>query len=199
MKYAIVFASKHGQTRNISEFIKRKLYEDSENSVHFFDLLLRKEQAHLAQECDVIVIGTPIYVGRFQNSVIKWIKDNKNWLKKKKLAFFTVSLNAEDQHTEARLMDDQLLKDLIQQSGIAPNYVASFSGALNYRDYGFITRWILKRISGKAGGPTDTSRNYEFTHWDQVEEFVKAISTSNVESPFLLSRRLPWETNLSLQ
>jgi menaquinone-dependent protoporphyrinogen oxidase len=33
-------------------------------------------------------------------------------------------------------------------------------------------RWMIKRISQKEGGPADTSRDYEYTDWDQVARFA---------------------------
>jgi len=40
----------------------------------------------------------------------------------------------------------------------------------------------MKRIAKKAGGPTDTSRDYEFTDWTKldrmIEKFVESVSTS---------------------
>ena len=33
-------------------------------------------------------------------------------------------------------------------------------------------RLIMKRIARKAGGPTDTSHDYEFTDWLAIDRFV---------------------------
>jgi menaquinone-dependent protoporphyrinogen oxidase len=30
----------------------------------------------------------------------------------------------------------------------------------------------MKRISRKAGGPVDTSRDYEFTDWNRIDQLV---------------------------
>jgi menaquinone-dependent protoporphyrinogen oxidase len=52
-----------------------------------------------------------------------------------------------------------------------PRWTATFSGALRYTRYGLVTRWVMKMISRATGGPTDTSRDYDFTDWDAVERF----------------------------
>jgi menaquinone-dependent protoporphyrinogen oxidase len=41
-------------------------------------------------------------------------------------------------------------------------------GRLAYREYGFITRWMMRRIAAAEGGPTDTSRNHDLTNWTEV-------------------------------
>jgi len=44
----------------------------------------------------------------------------------------------------------------------------------------------MKRIARKAGGPVDTSRDYEFTDWLKLDlliaEFVESASTSMAEA-----------------
>ena len=38
--------------------------------------------------------------------------------------------------------------------------------------YNFLIRFVMKRIARKAGAPTDTSRDYEFTDWSTLDAFV---------------------------
>jgi menaquinone-dependent protoporphyrinogen oxidase len=44
-----------------------------------------------------------------------------------------------------------------------PAKVHPVAGALLYRQYGFLTRFVLRMISKQKGGDTDTSRDYEYT------------------------------------
>ena len=54
--------------------------------------------------------------------------------------------------------------------------------ALLYSKYNFVVRFIMKAIATKAGGPVDTSRDYEFTDWNKldhlIENFVESASGS---------------------
>jgi menaquinone-dependent protoporphyrinogen oxidase len=34
----------------------------------------------------------------------------------------------------------------------------------------------MKRIARKEGGPTDTSRDYEYTDWEAVDRFADAFA-----------------------
>jgi menaquinone-dependent protoporphyrinogen oxidase len=34
----------------------------------------------------------------------------------------------------------------------------------------------MKRIARKAGAPTDTSRDYEFTNWQALDRFVEQLA-----------------------
>ena len=46
------------------------------------------------------------------------------------------------------------------------------AGALRYTHYNWLKRWMMKRIVTKAGGNTDTSRDYEYTDWAAVRAFA---------------------------
>ena len=62
-----------------------------------------------------------------------------------------------------------------QQTVWRPAQVGLFSGALLYRQYGFLKRLMMKKIvSSKPGGlSTDTSRDHEYTDWEQVKRFAE--------------------------
>ena len=53
----------------------------------------------------------------------------------------------------------------------------SLAGRLAYSKYNFIVRLLMKRIARKEGGPTDTSRDYEFTDWSRVESLAHEFAT----------------------
>ena len=49
------------------------------------------------------------------------------------------------------------------------------AGALPYSKYSWWKRWMMRRIVAKAGGDTDTSRDYEYTDWNDLSEFVRSV------------------------
>ena len=58
------------------------------------------------------------------------------------------------------------------ETGWTPPHTKQVAGALLYRKYNFFMRWVMKRIAAKAGGDTDTSRDYEYTDWNDVRAFA---------------------------
>jgi menaquinone-dependent protoporphyrinogen oxidase len=50
--------------------------------------------------------------------------------------------------------------------------IVCFAGRLAYTKYGFLKRFLMKRIARKEGASTDTSRDHEFTKWSDVEQFA---------------------------
>ncbi len=37
-------------------------------------------------------------------------------------------------------------------------------------------RWVVKGISKRRGGPSDTSRDFESTDWRKVKQFVESFA-----------------------
>jgi menaquinone-dependent protoporphyrinogen oxidase len=58
------------------------------------------------------------------------------------------------------------------ETGWHPRRVELVAGALPYTRYNFLVRFVMRRISRKEGGDTDTSRDYEYTDWAAVDRFA---------------------------
>ena len=68
-----------------------------------------------------------------------------------------------------------LVDDLLNEFGYDPDAVGLFAGAVMYTKYGWIKRRIMKSIVAKEGGDTDTSRDFEYTDWDAVDDFARDV------------------------
>ncbi len=53
---------------------------------------------------------------------------------------------------------------------------ASFAGALQYLEYDFFTRLLIKMMMRRDGQPTDSSQDYDYTDWDAVERFGRQVA-----------------------
>jgi menaquinone-dependent protoporphyrinogen oxidase len=78
-------------------------------------------------------------------------------------------------YSAPRSPSERKFENFEQQTGWRPVQIGLFSGALLYRQYGFLKRLMMKRIvSSKPGNlSTDTSRDHEYTEWDAVERFAE--------------------------
>lgn len=54
-------------------------------------------------------------------------------------------------------------------------YQRAVKGALPYTRYNWLKK-IMKRIVSKAGGDTDTTRDYEYTDWDDLRVFAREFA-----------------------
>lgn len=177
MKYvAIVTSTQYGQTTKIAERIREILHSHGLDA-HLFSM---QENGDLTSapvdRFDAVIIGAPVYAGGFPQVIRRWTFQNAGELNGIPCAFFSVSLNAADSREQARKEDLRLIDKFITDTGLRPKLTAPLIGALHYRKYGFLKRWLLKRISASAGGPTDTSRDHELTDWEAVKQFAEAFA-----------------------
>ncbi len=82
-----------------------------------------------------------------------------------------MSLTAAGNDTDSQETARELLAELPTETGWEPDRTLTVAGALKYRQYG-LKRFAMRGIAGRAGGDTDTSRNHEYTDWDDVESFA---------------------------
>lgn len=187
-KIAIVYASRSGQTGKIARYMENKLQERGFST----QLVNAKDKSCLlASNIDAVIYGSPVYGGKFSKAVVSWVIGHHFLLTKIPTAAFSVSLNVADKRNAARAADDELLRKLMHQSGWIPDFAASFAGALKYRAYSWPMRLIMKRISRAAGGDTDTSKDYEYTKWSEVDSFLSAFTAGNMNSRFATFQRFP--------
>ena len=72
---------------------------------------------------------------------------------------------------------------LLRESGWQPTIARSFTGAVAYTKYPWLLRWVMKRISRQKGLPTDTSRDWDLTEWDQADRFGRALAATFAVGP----------------
>ena len=130
-KVAIVYSSKMGQTEKIARYLEEKLQERG--------LLTERHrldygEGELSPNVEAVILGGPVYAGKFRPSLLAWAKDHTDIAARLPVALFTVTLNAADKHESARADDARLLRELAEQTGWQPRLGASFAGALKYRE-----------------------------------------------------------------
>jgi menaquinone-dependent protoporphyrinogen oxidase len=122
---------------------------------------------------DAVILGASVHVGRHSRPVTELVQRHRAALEVVPAAFFSVSLSAAGKTDRQQRNARGLVDEFLMETGWRPTATATFAGALLYRDYGFLKRMLLRWIAGREGGDTDTSRNYEYTDWGQVEHFTR--------------------------
>ena len=119
-----------------------------------------------------IVVCASVHGGRYQRNVIKWVRAHAPALSTKRTAFVSVCLGVLQKDPKVDRDLDGIAERFFAATNWQPARVKKIAGALMYRKYGFFKRWIMKRISAKAGGDIDTTRDYEYTDWNDLQAFV---------------------------
>lgn len=125
---------------------------------------------------DGVVVAASIIMGRHQRYVRTWVSDHVDTLNTMPGAFISVNGAPPEPTAKWRAAANRYVRKFVDGTGWRPRWLATFAGALRYSRYGPLTRWIMKRIAASEGGPTDTSRDYDFTDWDAVDRFGKDLA-----------------------
>jgi|SRR5215212_1516686 len=171
-KIAILYGTAEGQAAKISEHIV-ELARDRDHEAEAMDI----KDVHAGfplEEYDAVIVGASIHMGEHESYVRDFVKQNREPLEHVPSAFFSVSLTAREHTDEARAQTEGYVERFLEETGWHPDMVGIFAGALRYTQYGFIKRHLMKKISKDGGSAdTDTSRDYEYTDWNDVRHFAE--------------------------
>lgn len=167
MKALILFSSRDGQTREVAFYIANQLKETRVCDV--FDIQLVKEIDW--SQYDRVLIGASIRYGHFQPVVAKFVKTHLTALQQRVSGFYSVNLTARKPEKRTPQTNAYTRKFLLQ-SPWEPDCCAVFAGALRYPRYGFFDKFMIKLIMRMTKGETDTSKEVEYTDWQQVTRFA---------------------------
>lgn len=176
-KVLILYCTRYGQTRKIAEAMQAE-FQRLGSGVDVMEAAVRPNRGDL-ETYDAVVIGAPVYKSRFPRYLESWISKESETLNQMPSAFYSVCLgilergNAQTQSAERRIIEE-----MFARTGWQPISWRTFAGALNYRKYNWLVRIVMKRIAKKAGGDTDTSRDYEYTDFEDVRLFVREFLNS---------------------
>jgi menaquinone-dependent protoporphyrinogen oxidase len=123
---------------------------------------------------DAVLIGGSVHMGKHSPKLEQFVLDHRESLQQVPSAFFSVSLSAagtDQQQREAQ----QLLDDFLRRTQWNPIRSQTLAGALLYREYNFIKRWLMRRVMKQTRGEADSSRNYDYTDWRAVNRFVDSF------------------------
>jgi menaquinone-dependent protoporphyrinogen oxidase len=68
-----------------------------------------------------------------------------------------------------------VLERFVTRTRWRPALTTHVAGALPLYSVRLAQRWMMRRIARRAGGGTDTTRDYEYTDWDELSRFVVAF------------------------
>lgn len=170
MHFVLIYDSIEGQTRKISKHIEALLKSNHHSCV----TILATDEDAIFDPVDAIgiIVCAPVHTGTFPKSVYRLLKRQHSELMAHPGAFISVSLAAASGDKSEVKEIDKIVHALSEDTGWWPVATHNAAGALKYIEYDFFKKWIMKRISKKSDGPTDTSQDYEFTNWDALDKFV---------------------------
>ena len=124
---------------------------------------------------DAVIVAASVHASGYQKSVQRWVTRHSVALGGRRSAFVSVCLGVLEKKPEVDRALAEIRRKFFDATGWQPQTTHVVAGALLYRRYNFLKRWTMRRIVARAHGDTDTSRNYEYTDWDDVKAFARAF------------------------
>jgi menaquinone-dependent protoporphyrinogen oxidase len=183
MRLLLVYGTTEGQTRKIARFVADHLAQ-KEHETQLVNAL-DATPAVDPRDFNAVIIAASVHAGRYQSAVIHFVRDHLAAIDTRPNAFLSVSLAAAGDDDEDVEGLKRCVADFTHDAGWTPHCIHHVAGAFRYTAYDFLKRWAMKYIAYRKGGPTDTSRDYELTDWDDLTRFVDAFAKS------LANTRLP--------
>jgi len=171
--YLIIYSSTDGHTKRICERISNFLNDRDQVKLISLDDVAKIDLSNFKQ----IIIGASIRYGKHPKKLYKFIELNKSILEQKKGTFFSVNVVARKQEKNTA-ETNPYIKKFLKISKWKPKKIKVFAGKVDYPNYNFFDKYIIKLIMFITNGPIDTSQSYEFTEWSKVDEFAEELKNN---------------------
>jgi menaquinone-dependent protoporphyrinogen oxidase len=173
----VVYGSTYGQTERIAQRIASVL-RDAGHPVDIYRGDQLPNDFSFASYGGVLVAAS-VLMGHHQQYIRDFARRHADRLNDAPSAFVSVCGAAGGDPARAQLYIDAL----VHETGWHPTVTRSFTGAVAYTRYGWLLRWWMGRISRGKGLPTDTSRDWDLTEWDEVERFARELAVTLAPMP----------------
>jgi menaquinone-dependent protoporphyrinogen oxidase len=187
-RVGVFYATREGHTARIAEHVASSLRRFG-ISVEVSNI--RHAEPDLAGY-SAVILAASVHAGTHEREMVAFVRRHIAQLGRVPAAFISVTLSqagvempnaTPEQRAQAAADVQKVLDRFYTDTGWRPKHVKAAAGALLYRQYNFFIRFIMKRISKKAGGSTDTSRDHIYTNWAELDRFTeKLAATFGLES-----------------
>jgi menaquinone-dependent protoporphyrinogen oxidase len=164
-----VYASKHGFTKGIAEFIADKIRRNGVETV-----AQEADQVKTLADYDAFVIGSAVFMGKWMKEAHEFVTHNQTELAKRSVWLFSSGPVG----TETKTKDG---KDMLEAS--VPKDIEEFKKIINPRDhhvfYGGLDShklglggWIVRRLPAAQKALVEG----DFRNWNEIEAWATGIA-----------------------
>jgi menaquinone-dependent protoporphyrinogen oxidase len=165
----VLYGTTHGHTAKIARAIAETLRSQGAS----VDAIEANAEWPEPEDYAAVVVAASVQGGRYQRPVRRWVRASADALNTRPTAFVSVCLGVLQDSPQVQQEVAAMMTRFLTASGWRPAVTTTVAGALLYTRYNPFIRWVMKRIVRKAGGDTDTSRDYEYTDWAALRTFAE--------------------------
>ena len=178
----VLYATREGQTRKIAEYVSARLRAQG------FDVDVRNVYDAGDLNLDAygaVVLAASVHMGEHEHEMMSFIRNHLWELDCAPNAFLSVNLSEAGAERAGATVEERnrfsadvqgVIERFLRESGWRPDRILPVAGALLYSKYNFVLRFLMKWIAKRSGAETDSSRDYEYTDWNRLDQFVNQFS-----------------------
>ena len=170
----VLYGTTEGQTAKVA----RHLGDTLRTAGAVADVIDARTARPSPDNYDAVIVAASVHAGGYQRAVRRWVHAHAQVLNAKPTAFVSVCLAVLQPEPKVQRELAAIVDRFLKSTGWRPAITKYVAGALAYSSYNWFTRWAMVRIVRKAGGDTDTSRDYEYTDWADVRAFAEEFARS---------------------
>jgi menaquinone-dependent protoporphyrinogen oxidase len=168
----VLYGTTEGQTAKIARFLGDALRAQGTTT----DVVDARTAAPSAEAYEAVIVAASVHAAGYQRAVRRWVRAHAQELNGKPTAFVSVCLAVLQHEPKVQQELAAIVDRFRAATGWQPGTVKQVAGALPYSRYHWFKRWMMVRIVRKAGGDTDTSRDYEYTDWPDLRAFTEEFA-----------------------
>jgi menaquinone-dependent protoporphyrinogen oxidase len=120
-----------------------------------------------------VIVAASVHAGGYQKAVRRWVTEHARSLSSIPNTFVSVCLGVLEHNPATDQELARIEQRFFARIGWQPLNVKIVAGALPYTRYNWVKRWVMRRIAAKHHSDVDTSRDYEYTDWNDVRAFAR--------------------------
>lgn len=175
-RFLVLYATREGQTAKVAGRLAEQL-RGGGAEVSLIDAANTLVMQSLDPgRFDRLVFGASMHAGGLEKELVEFVNAHADAIVGRPRSLFVVLLSAaaKDPALREEWLADARAK-IDEQLRVAFDDVEMIAGALRYSRYPLPLKWMMRRIARKAGEDTDTSRDYEYTDWQQVADYANRL------------------------
>lgn len=170
----VFYATTEGQTKRIAERLVA-IFRGEGLTSRAIDVASSDADCVDWRRAQAVVVGASLHARRHQRSAAAFVDEHVPELNVRPSVFFSVSLAIASESESERNEAVRIAREFTEAADWHADEIVCLAGRLAYTQYGWPTRLIMKRIARRHGRPTDTTRDYEFTNWDEVARLANSV------------------------
>lgn len=167
-----LYTTVDGQTKKVADALQKEL--EAANIVYQLENLENYSLTDVHWQNQLVILMGAVHTGGFDPKLIAASQDEAFILHSNQTHFVALNLIARNKE-KTKIENNVYVREFLSATDWQPAHTEIIAGALNYTKYTKEKQDSILRVMAITKGPTDITKDYEFTDWQQVNEYAQKI------------------------